>query len=73
MIVYVKSGDLHTAIGKSMLNILLLQHLRLAPVLTVFPFAGQGAISVMRLLAVGLRAVLIHFLCFALQYEPSEY
>lgn len=46
-----KNGEIHSAFGKSILNILLLQDILLAPVLTVFQFIEQGRISGARLLA----------------------
>jgi len=62
-----KNGDLHTAFGKSMLNILLLQDLLLAPVLTAFQFAGQGNISVIRLLTAIATCILIVILLRAVR------
>ena len=46
-----KNGDLHAAFGKSILNILLMQDLLLAPVLTAFQFIGGAAFSIVRLMA----------------------
>lgn len=63
-----KNGDLHTAFGKSMLNILLLQDLLLAPVLTAFQLAGQGTISVIRLLAAVAACILIVMLLRAARH-----
>lgn len=55
-----KNGELHSSFGKTILNILLLQDILLAPVLTVFQFIEQGHISAVRLLsAISACAVII--------------
>lgn len=57
-----QNGDLHTVFGKSILNILLLQDLLLAPVLTAFQFIEHGNISLIRLLSACIACFLIFVL-----------
>jgi len=56
-----KTGRLHTAFGIVILNMLLLQDIMLAPLLTVFQFMEKESFSLWRLLA-GIGASIVIFL-----------
>jgi monovalent cation:H+ antiporter-2, CPA2 family len=64
-----KNGELNSAFGKSILNILLLQDILLAPVLTVFQFVKQGHISVLRVLSAISACVVIVVLLRAARHR----
>lgn len=57
-----KNGELHSNLGRMTLNILLLQDVLLAPVLTLFPLLGGGPISVTKMVASLGGCVLIFLL-----------
>lgn len=64
-----KNGELNSAFGKSILNILLLQDILLAPVLTVFQFVAQGHISVLRVLSAISACIVIVVLLRAARHR----
>jgi CPA2 family monovalent cation:H+ antiporter-2 len=62
-----KNRELHTANGKMVLNILLLQDILLAPILSLFQLMGSGKPDIFRLLAALAGSVLIFFLLRAVR------
>ena len=62
-----RNGELRSDLGKTILNILLLQDVLLAPVLTVFQFLGNGYVSLSRLFSSLLGSVIIVLLLKAVR------
>lgn len=56
------NGELHSGLGRMILNVLLLQDILLAPVLTLFPLLGGGPISVTKMAASLVGCILIFLL-----------
>ncbi|UZJ63915.1 cation:proton antiporter [Sphingobacterium sp. KU25419] len=65
----IKNGELHTGLGKTLLNILLLQDLFLAPVLTVFQFMGKQQFSPGRMVAALIACAVIALLLRAIKHR----
>ena len=66
-----KNGELGTVFGQSLLNILLLQDILLAPVLTLFQTLGRSDLSFLKLLSACGFCVLIFSLLRATRNERS--
>ncbi|WP_299466210.1 cation:proton antiporter [Mucilaginibacter sp.] len=62
-----KNRELHTDAGQLTLNILLLQDVLLAPVLTLFQFLGNRHVSVIRLVSSAVCCVLLFLLLRAIR------
>ena len=62
-----KNGELHSEFGKMILNVLLLQDLMLAPVLTLLQFMGGGVFSWPRITISAGASVLIFFMLRAIR------
>jgi CPA2 family monovalent cation:H+ antiporter-2 len=62
-----KNGELHSGPGQLTLNVLLLQDILLAPVLTLFQFAGRRQISIFQLASSGLCCLLLFLLLRAIR------
>jgi CPA2 family monovalent cation:H+ antiporter-2 len=62
-----KNGELHTGAGQLTLNILLLQDILLAPVLTLFQFLGHGRVSVVHLASSAVCCILLFLLLRAIR------
>jgi CPA2 family monovalent cation:H+ antiporter-2 len=62
-----KNGELHTGHGQLTLNILLLQDVLLAPVLTLFQFLGHRQVSVIQLVSSAVCCVLLFLLLRAIR------
>jgi len=62
-----KNKELHTPIGKTVLNILLLQDFLVAPVFTAFQFIRKSEIDLLRIISSILCCVLIFFLLRAIR------
>jgi len=57
-----KNGELHTALGSMVLNILLLQDILLGPVLTLFPLLGGAKVDLGRMAASVAGCIIIFLL-----------
>jgi monovalent cation:H+ antiporter-2, CPA2 family len=62
-------GDLQADMGKTLLNMLLLQDIMLAPILTLFQFAGKHTIDVPQLLLSLASCVLLFLLLRSIRYR----
>jgi CPA2 family monovalent cation:H+ antiporter-2 len=62
-----KNGELYTGTGKTVLNILLLQDILLAPVLTLFQLIDNGNPEIIKLVAAIVGCFLIFFLLRAIR------
>jgi CPA2 family monovalent cation:H+ antiporter-2 len=66
-----KTGELNTSIGKTTLNILLLQDLLFAPVLTSFQFLQSSSINYFRLISAIAACILVFFFFKGIRHKKE--